>query len=642
MSAPSIRFAFETGAFASTVVEDGLFGANALLGRDDLSGTYGTKIQDMGVSLLRYPGGGLTEDYFDPANPDAIIVTPTAGHVGITDFLAYCAANSIRPAIVLPTKRYLENPAAGEQILSDFVAAVTRGDYGPVTDPIFQIGNEYYATTVLHEPITTEEYASIAPRFAVAVANAAQGSATVVVQMGRKPAENVKIINEFDTAIEKAAVDGLSFHQYPWRYDAVEERFEKVQKFLAKWEAAGIGGFTFMSEWNVGSSGDATKDPFHDYGQAQNVALLELIHHSVIAGIDLAAIWGVQQNNKTALGANEGNTEVYSSGELYRLMSESIPGARSLGKTVSNDGSVISYAYENDAEVTVFVAARDIDLTGGPVQVDLDLDGIAAGYTTVSAVSLTTTDVLTDPRIRPTITNSTPQLGISEGDLVASVTLTQDYEVVRVTFVKQSSVLSSANQIGGGAGDIFAGGAGDDTFRGNDGADYIYAHDGNDDVRGGRLADELRGGGGADTVAGGSGDDFVAGGDGDDLLSGGSGRDRLHGSRGDDTIEGGSGRDFIYGGAGDDQITGGNGNDRIWGKTGADTFIFGGTFGLDRINDFEVGTDVMDLSAIGSVTGFGDLTITQSDNKLFIAMTEGTIALRGILQAQIDADDFVF
>ena len=163
----SERFTFETGTFLSDPANHNLFGANVLLGRDDLNGTFATKASALNITLLRYPGGGLTEDYFDPANPDAQVVAPRAGYVGLSDFLAYCHANGHQPVIVLPTKRYLQDISAGEEEIRTFVEEVTRGDYGPVSNPIFQVGNEYYANTTQHNAISTAQYAQIASRFAV-------------------------------------------------------------------------------------------------------------------------------------------------------------------------------------------------------------------------------------------------------------------------------------------------------------------------------------------------------------------------------------------------------------------------------------------------------------------------------------------
>ncbi|OYU01216.1 MAG: hypothetical protein CFE36_12075 [Sphingomonadaceae bacterium PASS1] len=106
-------------------------------------------------------------------------------------------------------------------------------------------------------------------------------------------------------------------------------------------------------------------------------------------------------------------------------------------------------------------------------------------------------------------------------------------------------------------------------------------------VQGGSASDDLAGGEGDDSVAGGSGDDYLAGMLGDDRLSGGSGNDYLDGGDGDDALSGGSGNDYLDGNAGDDELTGGTGNDY---------FAFGNG---DTVNDFVLGTDLIDVSFMG-------------------------------------------
>lgn len=71
----------------------------------------------------------------------------------------------------------------------------------------------------------------------------------------------------------------------------------------------------------------------------------------------------------------------------------------------------------------------------------------------------------------------------------------------------------------------------------------------------------------------------------------GEGADVLYGLGGDDTIAAG---------AGDDALVGGTGNDTLTGGTGKDIFVFDSyRFDRDVITDFVIGTDRLDLSALG-------------------------------------------
>lgn len=64
----------------------------------------------------------------------------------------------------------------------------------------------------------------------------------------------------------------------------------------------------------------------------------------------------------------------------------------------------------------------------------------------------------------------------------------------------------------------------------------------------------------------------------------------IRGGHGDDSLSGGSGRDIISGGPGNDILTG---------AAGVDQFVFGGVdTGSDRITDFDLENDIIDLSAL--------------------------------------------
>jgi len=99
----------------------------------------------------------------------------------------------------------------------------------------------------------------------------------------------------------------------------------------------------------------------------------------------------------------------------------------------------------------------------------------------------------------------------------------------------------------------------------------------------------------------------VQGTDSADTLSGTAMSETLYGLGGADTINAGAGNDVIYGGAGADTLTGGDGADTFVYTAVSDSFrnyTTGGTDQGDRITDFDVTTDKIDLSALG-ITGIG-------------------------------------
>ena len=85
---------------------------------------------------------------------------------------------------------------------------------------------------------------------------------------------------------------------------------------------------------------------------------------------------------------------------------------------------------------------------------------------------------------------------------------------------------------------------------------------------------------------------------GEILQSGDSGGTR-QGTERNDTMTGGSGADLLQGQGGDDVLIDGAGSDRLRGGDGADVFIFVRDGANDRIDDFELGVDRIDLSQMG-------------------------------------------
>ena len=139
---------------------------------------------------------------------------------------------------------------------------------------------------------------------------------------------------------------------------------------------------------------------------------------------------------------------------------------------------------------------------------------------------------------------------------------------------------------------------------------------------------------GKDTLTGGGGNDQLNGDDGDDTVNGGKGNDNLTGGKGNDTLKGGDGNDTLYGQAGDDTLTGGAGDD---------TFHFQSGYGSDKITDFTVDEDQIDLSAF-LLSGINDskLSITYGSNDTVITVDNNvTITLEG-MTSTLDANDFIF
>lgn len=217
--------------------------------------------------------------------------------------------------------------------------------------------------------------------------------------------------------------------------------------------------------------------------------------------------------------------------------------------------------------------------------------------------------------------------------------------------------------------DKLYGGYGDDNLKGGEGHDYAYGGAGDDKAWGEAGNDKIwldkgddwaDGGWGNDCIWGGDGHDIVLGKEGNDYLSGGWGHDKLFGGDGCDAVLGGDGDDYCYGGAGDDCVSGGKGNDlvdggyghdKLSGGYGWDVFAFDKGSGKDKILDFNVKYDVIDLSQLESFRSYEDLygAITKVRGGTLISLgdTDGdgcydSILLCGVNAKSLQAHNFIY
>ena len=187
---------------------------------------------------------------------------------------------------------------------------------------------------------------------------------------------------------------------------------------------------------------------------------------------------------------------------------------------------------------------------------------------------------------------------------------------------------TNANSGGDAAGDMLTG------------IENLFGSRFGDNLTGDLLDNLISGLGGNDIIDGAAGNDRLFAGAGSDTLNGGTGDDTLVGQSGFNRLNGDAGNDLILGGTDQDFINGGMGNDRMSGGLGTDRFIFEADHGVDRIHDFEDGTDLIDLSALG--IAFADLTLVQTSLNVEIDTGEGIIIVNNAMVADFDTTDFVF
>ena len=227
------------------------------------------------------------------------------------------------------------------------------------------------------------------------------------------------------------------------------------------------------------------------------------------------------------------------------------------------------------------------------------------------------------------------------------------------SFVSVEHVKGSAYDdiIGGSTGrNIVLAGDGDDLVTSNGGNDVLHGEGGDDTLIGSSAGETFYGGTGADDIRGGGGADWAryldaTSGVAVSLMTGtGTGGEAagdtltdveyLWGSDFDDTLEGDDGVNMIRGGGGNDTITGHGGNDILQGHGGADVFVFHAGDGTDRVNAFEVGTDLL---RIADAASFADLTVFDFRGDAAIAYAPGgTILLSGIDETTVSSGMFLF
>lgn len=172
-----------------------------------------------------------------------------------------------------------------------------------------------------------------------------------------------------------------------------------------------------------------------------------------------------------------------------------------------------------------------------------------------------------------------------------------------------ANVLTSVANTLVGTYDTLVGGAGNDTYVVDDVNVVITetANNGTDTVSTSVLS--------AFTLSAANVENLIYTGIGNFAGTGSATANIITGGTGNDTLDGAAGNDTLIGGAGNDTLIGNTGVDSMTGGLGTDTFVFvagssGTATNRDRIVDFTVGTDKIDLSSFGALQFIGSGNFT--------------------------------
>lgn len=469
-----------------------LFGGNILAPRGELlgEGSYAEAVEYLGVTGLRFPGGSLTEYSFDLSNPDAetaydVRSDQEVSMIGLSDFMAYAEDTDQPVTIVIPTRTQLstETDANGDRFtninegeLREFIGDVAAGEYGSAEIQAIEIGNEYWGSGEMN----AVEYGRLASEMATIVNNelslANNFTTDIVVQKGNNFSHsrlsdeyqdvssedviedlnakygtefgddalfasgsvnwgyvNTKLVlSSFDTELEKEAVDGVVTHIYS-RGEANEAtRYFDLDQINDTWVEDIPGIEVYITEWNLKSDPGLDRD--EDYGLYQAQEMLQIMEEFGRTGVDKAHVWPLIQNTRNALAEGLEFDSSTPSGEMFALMSETLPGKVLLDfqaghrdtETEFGDVSVHMFAGEGELAIYVLNGSKESAATA-----DIDFSGLISDYDVSDILVLGVEDDVSpgSNSSRPVIEEVEPSV-MEDGTLEASLSPGEIMQVI--------------------------------------------------------------------------------------------------------------------------------------------------------------------------------------------------------------------
>ncbi|WP_273523696.1 type I secretion protein [Rhodosalinus sediminis] len=371
-----------------------MFGGNILATRDGVGpdDTYPVIADALGVEQIRYPGGALTETYFDISNPDNDQVTDVAtgetiDFLPMSEFMGWAEETDRAVTLVLPTRTQLSEDrdangerfaAVEEEELRGFLRDTLDGAYGDPELQAIEIGNEYWGSGEM----SSTEYGRVASEMArivdeelTAHPRAERFEETDILVQSGKNFDNADlqpeygdlgssrdildaieedygvtldtptyeylngevawprvadalIRNEFD-ATEAPAIDDVVTHLYSKGPENQNSRYFELETIDITWQDDRPELDTYVTEWNRSASTDLY-DRGEDYGLDQAHELLNTVEAMGLADVEAAHVWPLQQNTASTLGGEVGETELTPAGALFAEMQAALPGTRAV------------------------------------------------------------------------------------------------------------------------------------------------------------------------------------------------------------------------------------------------------------------------------------------------------------------------
>lgn len=638
------------GATGHRVSED-LFGANLLMHANGDYGEVSTQYQNafsaLGATGVRYPGGTVTELYFDLAAPnDRHSEVRADRFVDLTNAISFAQDHEVSMTLVLPT-RYLINtdlpifgaprPLHGEGLnaLRQFIEDLFAEYGGELPIDAFQIGNEYWGTADL----TATEYALVADAITMELVATFEdlglneaGQPDILLQMANPwsgefqnggALQNLESARPFLSAYgltaddyvdgelrwqskinaghnailsgiseeAKAQIDGLTQHYYYKQEDLTfgidRGGMQYIDEAFALYQDAGFAHTELhLTEWNIYSRNET------ETGMRSAGAILDQFQNIVDLGTSSAHLWPptlpTTSNMWESTGAITGLTPA---GAIIAELRD-MTGYYSLELEVFGE-QIAAFGFTNGAVTSVFLASR----SDSSIDLDVDFSQVIPSWENVAAELISYDPASVDGRhflgsdhtAVPVFQDHDAVAIIKDVQLDFSGSQTKieldPFEVLHIQFESRPEAIALA-------------GDGDERFESEGGIVY-----------GGLGDDELIGSPEVEQIYGGNGHDLIL--DQDDrtvpswLLSSQPTTEVDY-----DLLVGGAGNDSIFGQAGPDKLVGGSGNDLLNGGGGRDTFVF--ESGHDTFEDFVAAVDTILVSHatqqehdVGSVSDLG-------------------------------------
>jgi hypothetical protein len=483
------------------------------------------------LDFARYPGGALTEDCFCILTADSKIgIDRNTGEerelVPISEMFSFAHAEGVALSLVLPTRIFIgeETDANGdrfadvdEALLRDFISAVADGTYGPPPAiQAFELGNEYWNSgqmnAIEYARVSTEMARIIDDEMANGPNPELYAESDLLVQMGMNygfsdlserfegtseeqlaavnetyglalsaedfiygsgevawaKVNNAIIVNEFDTAEERATIDGVIAHVYSKGEDAPNSRYFELSQIDDTWLQEMPELKTYVTEWNLKRTVNETRD--EEFGLKQAHEMLNVVEAFDWAGVDAAHVWPLHLNARTSL-ANESDGGLRVPGEMFRLMNETLPGTRPLtlegsqGRETEIEGETadVHSFYAEDRLVT-FVASN-----GGPATEEtVDFNSLVsdAGEVFVTRLGVAEGEDPTASVAIPEVTSEDAGALFDAGVLTATL---EPYEILMVemfdpVYTEDVQAVAAAQGLGEDAPPVADEDGGDDDF----------------------------------------------------------------------------------------------------------------------------------------------------------------------------------